>query len=74
MMMAVIARRHEEVPKALCLGLGLQLLDHRDHLPAFPFRILFEIGRHGGADVIGDEAFHAIAPIGLPFGGFEIHV
>ena len=74
MVVAVVARRHEEVPETLRLGFGLQLLDHRDHLPALALGILFQISGHGRADVIGDEALHAIAPIGLPFGGFEIHV
>ncbi len=73
MMMAVVARRHEQVPDALILGLGLQIFDHLDHLPAFALRILFTVGGDSRADMVLDEIPDPVAPVGLPFGRFEIH-
>ena len=46
---------------------------HWDHFPAIALCILRLIGRNRGADVVFDEIAHPVAPILLPFGGFEIH-
>ena len=73
MVMAVVARRHEQVPDAGVLGQLLLVLDDLDHLPAITFGVLRLVDIHVGAHVRLDEIAHTIAPVDLAFGGFEIH-
>ncbi|ACG79582.1 regulatory protein, TetR [Phenylobacterium zucineum HLK1] len=67
-------RRHEHVPEALGLGLGLQLLHHRDHLPAIALLVLGLVGRHGGIDVGLHERGDAPDELLLAGGVLEIHL
>src|SRR3546814_11516484 len=67
------ARRHEQVPDARRLRLGLQLLDDRAHLPAIAGLILFLIGRDRRAHLALDDVAHAALPVLLPLGEVEIH-
>ena len=73
MVVAVIARRHEQVPDARFLGELLLVLDDLDHLPAITGGVLRLVDIHVGADVRFDEIAHTAGPVGLAFGGFEIH-
>src|SRR3546814_3392767 len=67
------ARRHEQVPEARGLGLGLQILDDLDDLPAVAGAVLLLVGGDGGADLALDELAHAALPMLLPVGEVEIH-
>src|SRR3546814_12968289 len=69
-----MARRHEQVPDAGGLCLGLRILDDLDDLPAVARGILFVIGRDGGSNLALDELAHAALPMLLPVGGVEIHL
>ena len=73
MVVAVVARRHEQVPDAGFLGQLLLVLDDLDHLPAIAFGVLRLVDIHVGADVRFDEVAHAPGPVGLAFCGFKIH-
>jgi len=68
------ARRHEQVPDARGLRLGLQVLDDRDDFPAVARGVLLPIDRNGGADFPLDEIAHAALPVLLPLGEVEIHL
>src|SRR3546814_552598 len=74
MMMRRRLGRHEQVPDAGFLRLGLQILDDLDHLPAVARLVLLVISRNGGAHLALDEIAHPVAPIDLPVGEVEIHL
>jgi hypothetical protein len=65
--------RHEQVPDAGVLGLGLQILDDLDDLPAIAGLVLLFISGDGGANLALDEIAHPVPPIDLPVGEIEIH-
>ena len=58
-------RRHEHVPEAFGVRLLLQILQHRDHLPALARGVLLLVDRHRGPDMLGHERLHPVEPIFL---------
>ena len=67
------ARRHEQVPQARRLGLGLQVLDQGQRLPAVAARDLAMILPDSRPDVRVDEGLDLVAEESLPFRKVKIH-
>jgi hypothetical protein len=66
-------RRHEHVPEAFGARLFLQILQHRDRLPAIALGVLLLVDRHRGPDMIVHERFHAVEPFALTVRHVEVH-
>src|SRR3954454_11540449 len=64
---------HEHVPQTFGARLLLQVLDHRDHLPALALGVLLLVDRHRGAHVLRHERLHAIEPFLLAVRHIEVH-
>ena len=66
-------RRHEHVPEAFGPRLLLQILQHRDHLPALALGVLLLVDRHRGPDMLVHERLHAVEPFALTVRHVEVH-
>ena len=65
--------RHEQIPQPLGLGLGLQILDHWEHLPALALALLDVVIGASRHDLLVDERANPVAPLGLGGLKAEIH-
>ena len=66
-------RRHEEIPQAFGFGLGLQLFEDRDDLPALTFMVLTVVGFDRRIDMGFHESDNPVAPELLPLRYRKIH-
>jgi len=68
-----VGRRHEKIPDAFGLGLGLQLLDDRKLFPPLALALLRIIIGDARADLGVHERANLVAPLGLCRAQREIH-